>query len=431
MSPNKNNKHFLTALLAVGISFCSFTGGYGQGLGNSPYTILGVGEPYSDAFAPSAGMGNAGVSSSNGIHINNLNPALWVRNRYTTFEFGAIGQYKNISSNLANQRDFGANIGYLGLALAAAPKWTVGVSLKPYSFIDFESRVSGKVPNTIYDTYYYYSGKGALNKVSLTNAFQLGKYVSLGLESSYIFGNVRRASESQLLIGDGRDYLVSRTERNSYYDFAFRAGTAVRIPLKKDNKLNLNLGGTYTFGTNINARQTTSFELSNNSFPVGKPDTLTSNTLGGVTLPSQYRAGFSLEWPYKLTLAVDYEKQNWSEYRSFANTNDGLTNAGRIHAGLEYIPRITSTRYFDLVAYRFGFSHGQMPYSPAGLDLKDTNVSIGSTFPIGRGGNSFTLSLIGGQRGMVSSQSIKELYGRVLIGISLVDPTWFQKQKID
>ncbi len=416
-------------MLLTGLSG-SFPVANGQGLGNSPYTVLGVGEPYSDAFASTLGMGEAGVSSSNGIHINNLNPALWVRNRYTTFEFGAIGQYKQINSENASQRDFGANIGYLALSFPVAPKWSLGISLKPYSFVDFESRTNAKVPGTIYDTYYYYSGKGAINKASFTNAFQLNKYISVGLEASYLFGNVRRASESQLLIGDGRDYLVSRVERNSYADFGFRAGTAVRLPLKKDNKLNLNFGATYALGSEMNSRQTTSFELSSNSFPVGLPDTLTNNTKGGVTLPSKYRVGVSLEWPYKFTVAVDYEKQNWSEYRSFANTNDGLTNAGRVHIGLEYIPRITSTRYFDLAAYRAGFSHGKMPFSPDGMDLNDTNFSFGGSFPIGRGGNSFTLTLIGGQRGVVSNKSIQERYGRFVLGLSLAD-IWFQKQKID
>jgi hypothetical protein len=430
MSPYKTNKTFAT-LFGFFILNLLLPNTYGQGLGNSPYTVLGVGEPYSDAFSSNLASGGAGVSSSNGIHINNLNPALWVRNRYTTYEFGAIGQYKQISSPTAQQRDFGANIGYLALSLPAAPKWSVGISLKPYSFVDFESRTNGKVPGTIYNTYYYYSGKGAINKVSLTNAILLGKYISLGLEASYLFGNVRRASESQLLIGDGRDYLVSRAERNSYRDFAFRAGTAVKIPLKKNNKLNLNLGGTYSFGTDLNARQTTSFESSLNSYPVGVADTLSNNTKGGIRLPSQYRVGASLEWPYKLTLAVDYEKQNWSEYRSFANSNDGLTDAGRLHMGLEYIPKITSTRYFNLVEYRLGFSHGQMPYNPAGLDLKDSNLSLGASFPIGRGGNSFTLALVGGQRGVLSTQSIKERYGRVVLGLTLVDASWFQKQKID
>ena len=130
------------------------------------------------------------------------------------YEFGAISQYKQISAPNASQRDFGSNIGYLALSLPVAPKWSVGISLKPYRFVDFESRTNGKVPGTIYNNYYYYSGKGAINKVSLTNAVELGKYISVGLEASYLFGNVRRASESQLLIGDGLDYLVSRTERN-------------------------------------------------------------------------------------------------------------------------------------------------------------------------------------------------------------------------
>ena len=430
MSLYKTNKTFV-ALIGVFLLTFSLPNIYGQGLGNSPYTVLGVGEPYSDAFSSNLASGEAGVSSSNGIHINNLNPALWVRNRYTTYEFGAIGQYKKISSPTAQQRDFGANIGYLALSLPVAPKWSMGISLKPYSFVDFESRTNGKVEGTIYNTYYYYSGKGAINKVSLTNAFQLGKYLSLGLEASYLFGNVRRASESQLLIGDGRDYLVSRAERNSYRDFAFRAGTAVKIPLKKNNKLNLNLGGTYSFGTDLNARQTTSFESSLNSFPVGVADTLSNNTKGGIRLPSQYRMGATLEWPYKFSVAVDYEKQNWSEYRSFANSNDGLSNAGRVHVGMEYIPKITSTRYFNLVEYRLGFSHGQLPYNPAGLDLKDSNLSLGASFPIGRGGNSFTLALVGGQRGVVSTQSIKERYGKFVLGLTLVDASWFQKQKID
>jgi hypothetical protein len=430
MSPYKTNK---SLAVFIGLFLLTFvlSPTFGQGLGNSPYTVLGVGEPYNDEFASNIASGGAGVSSSNGIHINNLNPALWVRNRYATYEFGALSQYKEISSPTAKQRDFGANIGYLALSLPAAPKWSIGLSLKPYSFVDFESRTNGKVPGTIYNTYYYYSGKGAINKVSLTNAILLGKYISVGLEASYLFGNVRRASESQLLIGDGRDYLVSRTERNSYRDFAFRAGTAVRIPLKQDNKLNLNLGGTYSLGTDLNARQTTSFESTLNTFPVGVADTLSNNTKGGIRLPSQYRVGASLEWPYKFSVAVDYEQQNWSEYRSFANSNDGLTNAGRVHMGLEYIPKITSTRYFNLVEYRLGFSHGRLPYNPTGLDLNDSNLSLGASFPIGRGGNSFTLALVGGQRGVISTQSIKERYGRVVLGLTLVDASWFQKQKID
>ncbi len=431
MSLYNLNKFFLTALVGLTSLLLGHSESYAQGLGNSPYSVLGVGEIYSDAFSSNLGMGEAGVSTSNGIHINNLNPALWIRNRFTTFEFGAIGQYKQISSANASQRDFGGNLAYLALSLPAKPRWKVGISLKPYSFVDFQSRTSAKVPGTIYDTEYLYSGKGAINKVALTNAFQIGKYLSLGLETGYLFGNVRRASESQLVIGDGLDYLVSRNERTGYSDFSFKGGAAVRLPIKKEDKLYLNLGGAYTFGTDLNARQTTSFELTNNTFPIGTPDTLSNNAKGNVRLPSQFQIGASLEWPYKLTLAVDYSMQSWSQYRSFNDNNDNLTNAGRIHAGMEYIPSFSnSAPYFKKAEYRLGFSHGKIPYNPGGMDLKDTNLTFGTTFPI-NGGSSFTLSLVGGIRGVASTQSIRERYGRVVLGITLVDPTWFQQQRID
>ncbi|WP_247234416.1 hypothetical protein [Telluribacter sp. SYSU D00476] len=430
MSLYSRIKSLSAGLLLAGLFSTSFSALYAQGLGNSPYSVLGLGESYSDAFAASQSMGEAGVSVSNGIHINNLNPALWVRNRYTTFEFGTIGQYKQLAAPTATQRDLGANLAYLAIAFPAAPKWTLGFSLKPYSFVDFESRTTDKVPGTIYDAYYYYTGRGAVNKAAFTNAFQIGKYLSVGLESSYLFGNIRRSSESQLLIGDGRDYLIGRNERTSYGDISFRGGAALRLPLKENNKLNLNLGGSYSFGTNLNARQTTSFDLSNNSFPIGQPDTLTNNEQGGVYLPSQYRMGVSLEWPFRFTIAADYEHQAWGNYRSFANTNEGFANSSKFHIGAEYIPRFTSTRYLDLAAYRVGFTHGKSPYNPGGNHLNDTSVSLGITLPIGRGGNSFTLSLIGGQRGVISNQAIRERYGRVLLGLSLTD-VWFVKQRID
>lgn len=438
MSLYSRIRNVATSLLLGGLLLGFQSPTFAQGLGNSPYTLLGIGELYSEGFGSSQSMGEAGVASSNGIHVNNLNPALWANNRITTLEFGAIGQYKNIEAPSKSQRDFGANLSYFVLAFPVAPKWTSGISLKPYSFIDYESRNTGKVPGSIYDAYYTYKGKGAVNKAAFTNAFQIGKYVTVGLEASYLFGNVKKSSESLINIGDGKDYTATRNERTSYSDIALRGGAAVRIPIAKDkitklNKLFLNLGGTYSFGNDINAQQTSSIDLSQNTFVIGVPDTLTHNEKGNVHLPSQYRLGASLEWPYKLTLAVDFEHQAWNNYKSFSNSSDGLSDVNKVHVGMEYIPNIRSTTgYFNQVAYRIGFSHGNMPYTPVGQkELKDSNVSLGFSFPIGRSANTVTLTLIGGSRGVVSDQSFKETYGRVIFGLSLSDRDWFRKQKID
>ncbi|WP_229253743.1 outer membrane protein transport protein [Dyadobacter sp. NIV53] len=403
-----------------------------QGLGNSPYSSLGMGEFYGDGFSANTGMGQSGVSTANGFQINNLNPALWVKNRFTTLDIGVIGQYKAIASGTDRQQNAGGNLAYVALAFPVSAKWTLGASLKPYSFVDFDNSSTRNVPGTPFDAVYYTTGKGGVNKASITNAFQIGKYLSLGLESSYFFGNIRRASEVLLPLGEPPYYLVGISERTTYSDFAFRGGAALRIPLKKDNKLNLNLGASYSFKTNLNASQTSIFELSQGSNVItAASDTVTNEIKGYLTLPTQYQVGMSLEWPFKLIVSADYNSQSWSQYRGFDKQNGGLKNVGRVNLGVEYLPRFSSLSYFDNVRYRVGFSYGKTPYMVDNKDVNDTNVSLGFTFPMGRGYQNFiSIAFVGGQRGAMGTGMVRERYGRAVLGITLLEK-WFVKQKID
>ncbi|MGV3600185.1 MAG: hypothetical protein ACO1N1_03220 [Dyadobacter fermentans] len=391
-----------------------------------------MGEFYGDAYSDNTAMGGSGVSTGGGFQINNLNPALWVRNRFTTLDVGLVGQYKEVASGNLQQRNAGGNLAYLSLSFPVTPRWVIGASLKPYSFIDYENSFTRPVSGSTGIAEYTVSGKGGVNKASLVNSFQIGRYVSLGLESSYFFGNVRRSSDVLLYAnGAASDYLVSLNERNTYSDIAFRAGGTVRIPLKKANKLNLNLGGAYSFGTSLNATKTTSFELTQGSFPVALPDTLENNLGGSMKVPEQYQVGASLEWPFKMIVSVDYSHQSWSQYRGFGNVNESLNDVNRMHVGVEYLPRFTSLNYFDIVRYRLGFSHGNTPYTIGATKIKDTNVSLGFTFPMGRGyANFLSVALVGGQRGVNSNGAIRERYGKVVLGITLLEK-WFQKRLIE
>ncbi|WP_291198872.1 hypothetical protein [Dyadobacter sp.] len=423
----------------IGIVTLAITLGWGctnlakaQGLGNSPYSSLGMGEFYGDAYSDNTGMGGAGVATGSGFQINNLNPALWVRNRFTTLDVGLIGQYKDIASGNLSQRNAGGNLAYLSLSFPITPRWVIGANLKPYSFIDFENTFTRPVAGSPGVAQYTVSGKGGVNKASLVNSFQIGRYVSLGLESSYFFGNVRRASDVMLYVnGVPSDYIVSLNERNTYSDIAFRAGGTVRIPIKKENKLNLNLGGAYSFSTSLNATKTTSFELTQGSFPVATPDTLENNLGGSMKVPEQYQVGASLEWPFKMTVSVDYSHQSWSQYRGFGNVNEALRDVNRLHVGAEYIPRFASLNYFNNVRYRVGFSTGNTPYVVGNTKVNDTNVSLGFTFPMGRGfANFLSIAFVGGQRGTNSGGAIRERYGRVVLGVTLLE-RWFEKRRID
>ncbi|MCE7066706.1 hypothetical protein [Dyadobacter sp. CY326] len=399
-----------------------------------------MGEFYGDAYSDNTGMGQSGVSTSSGFQINNLNPALWVRNRFTTLDIGVIGQYKDVVSGSKKQTNAGGNLAYVSLAFPVSPRWVVGMSLKPYTFVDYTNQSIRDVQGTPFVGVYNTTGKGGINKASITTSYQVTKYLSLGLESSYFFGNVRKTTEVALIdyirardpnLDLTEEVMVSLNERTTYSDIAFRAGAALRVPIKKENKLNLNLGAAYSFGTSINADRTTTFEVSRDALPIINPDTL-DNVLGGrIKTPNQFQVGASLEWPFKLILSADFNYQQWSQYRSFTNSNDGLKDVGRINIGAEYLPRFTSLNYFDLVRYRVGFSYGKTPYSIGNNDVNDTNVSLGFTFPMGRGYQNFlSVALVGGQRGNTGNGMIRERYGRVVLGVTLLE-RWFVKQKID
>ena len=61
---------------------------------NSPYSYLGMGEIQKGENVTQMMMGGIGVSNSNGIYTNVVNPALLARNRWTNLEVGVNTEYK-------------------------------------------------------------------------------------------------------------------------------------------------------------------------------------------------------------------------------------------------------------------------------------------------------------------------------------------------
>jgi len=412
----------------VGVFFLQ-TEGFAQGFGNSPYSALGVGELLSPAYASNNSMGDAGVSYGSPLYINALNPALLAKNRFTTFEVGVGGQYKGLQDTKQSQRDFGGNLAYLALAFPVAPKWSSGISLKPYSYVNYQQNSYRYIGTSIYEAQYIYGGKGGLNQINFTNGFQVTKSLDLGIDLTYLFGNFNRSATSQLRIGDSRDYIVSRDDRLNFSDLNMRLGAAWKQKLKKDHYLNF--GATYKAQTSMATVRNTTIEiLSSSGSPVTNPDTLTQANLS-VKLPATTRIGISYENLYRLAIAADYERQDWSKYVGVSGNNENMRTGQSYHFGLEYMPKYNSTKYRDLIIYRAGFIYHQTPLVISGKPVDDMSVTFGLSLPVGRGMfNLINLSFVAGQRGTVSAQTFRERYGRVVIGFSLKD-NWFQKFKVD
>ncbi|WP_232074275.1 hypothetical protein [Spirosoma aureum] len=410
-----------------------------QGLGSSPYSALGIGELYPTGNATNIGMGGIGISNASPFYLNLQNPALLgSRPPYTVFEVGLVGQSKTLSQSIGNetqvQRDFGGNLGYLALAFPANSRWSMSLNLRPYTFVNYNITQANIVQLGQSVAEYNYSGRGGLNKASFATGYRLLKNVFVGAEASFIFGNITNSSDSRVIInqlGVGtQDTRVNRLSRANYSDIVWKLGAAWRP--KINDTWTLNLGATYDPSTRVKGSETEIYQQTTLAgLNLGPADTLQNNSTGRTTLPQQMNFGVSIERANRLLVGVDVGFQQWGKYRTINDQLGDLVDGMTVATGLEYTPKPTSNKYADLITYRAGFQYNKLPYQVKGTQINDINGSLGLSLPVGAYYvNHVTLSLVVGQRGVLSTSQIREQYVRIALGFSLTD-RWFRKPVID
>jgi hypothetical protein len=405
-----------------------------QGLGNSPYSAFGIGELYSPGNVTNMGMGDVGISNASSFYLNLQNPALLARRpRLAVFEVGLIGQSKSISQNISNdlksQRNFAGNLGYLALAVPANSRWTLSLSLKPYTYVNYNIQRFEAVPGTPYTAEYNYTGRGGLNKATFANGVRVTKNIYAGVEASFLFGNITNSSDARAITSTTGDIRVTQLNRANYSDIVWKLGAAWRPKL--NDTWTLNLGATYDPQMRVKSTQTNIYQQTSlTGQAIAAADTSRFNSNAQATLPQQMHFGISAE-KSNLLVGVDVGFQNWSQFRTADNLPGNLADGMTVAAGMEYTPKPTSNRYRDLITYRAGFQYNRLPYLTNGAQLNDVNGSVGISLPLGAYFvNHVTLSIVGGQRGVLTGTQIREQYVRFGLGFSLND-RWFQKLVID
>ncbi|MBD2755395.1 hypothetical protein IC230_21010 [Spirosoma sp. BT704] len=403
-----------------------------QGLGNSPYSALGIGELYSSGNVTNMGMGGVGISNASSFYLNLQNPALLARRtRFTVFEVGLIGETKSlsqyVSNSLQSQRATAGNLGYLALAFPANSRWNIAVGLKPYTYVNYSTQQRTAIPGETYTAEYNYTGSGGLNKATFSNGVRITKNIYAGVEASFLFGNITYSSDSKVNTDVTQtDVSVTHLNRVNYSDVVWKLGAAWR-PKLSDN-WTLNLGATYDPQTRVKATQT---DIYQKNYIGAIADTLRLNSDSRATFPHQMNFGISLEKNNTLLVGVDVGFQQWSQFRTPDNRSGNLMDGMNIAAGVEYTPKANSNRYRDLITYRLGFQYNRLPYSVNGQQINDINGSLGLSLPLGSYlVNHVSLAIVGGQRGVLTGTQIREQYVRLALGFSLND-WWFRKQVID
>ena len=428
-------------MILAGVAAMAASGAQAQGLGNSPYSRIGLGE-----FNANTGgvrqmsMGGTGLAAPNSVNVNELNPALLYYTSRTTFEAGYIGQYKTVKNATASSRSGSGTLGYFALSVPLASRWAAAVGLKPLSAVDYESNILQAVAGEAgSQSLKQYKGTGGVSEAYFGQGVRLAKGLTVGLTASYLFGTVDETTGTTVKIVNSTDPLVKSVDRQHtrYSDFAFRTGAHYRQKVGK--ALSMNVAGVYSFGHSLRGQQSNTQEREDISGSLISAPIQLNNGRGTTYLPGLAQLAVSLDNDKNWSLSLDVAQQQWSKFSSFNTAGPALSNTMRIGLGGEISPDPGSVEhYFQRVSYRAGVSMAQLPYQPGGKTLYDRSVSWGFAFPMPTASalESTTLSLgfTYGQRGntdVLSSgaSNVQESYIRGQLGVTL-NNRWFIKRRL-
>lgn len=165
---------------------------------SSPYSIIGLGDIEKSSFDRTAGLGHAGVALFSDRYALVANPAsnaFLERPSYRNpFYFDVAARYKNTgysgtaitstTQNVSNDLQFKR----ITFAIKPKAKWALSFGLMPFSSANYSFTGVKRIQGDNFTVAANYEGSGSSNLVYLSNSFLITKNLSIGVQSSVLFG---------------------------------------------------------------------------------------------------------------------------------------------------------------------------------------------------------------------------------------------------
>nr|WP_319512702.1 hypothetical protein [uncultured Draconibacterium sp.] len=387
----------------------------------SPYSIFGPGEIKNGGYGANLGMGGTGIALSSDNHLNALNPASYagMDSLKLIFEFGLEGKAYNISNSNQSLSGFEANLAYFALGFKYTPWMAGSFGMAPFSSVGYSINRENYIDGMNEQYTSNYVGNGGITRFYFANAIKLLKKLSLGVNTSYLFGplvqeeHLTGSSIVPAIMIERKDFL-----RSFYFDF----GLQYQL---KNGHTNYSIGATYAPKQSLNSKHIVTLYDSDYTIVQGqeyKTDYL--------TIPQTFGVGLGLT-KARLKLAVDYNFQQWSgvEYPIQA---EEFTDAHRFSIGIEGNPwevRAVNAGFKNWT-YRMGFSHESSYLKFDGVTLGSNEFTIGAGIPLYGAISNMDISITRGKYGTTASHLSAEKYLMFNVGFSLNEIA-FLKRVID
>jgi len=424
-----NKYRFSVLILFTIVIFNNITA---QNDNNFPYSMFGIGELSDLGYGRSKALGGVSTPLYSNLHLNPNNPATYTafNKNSVIFEVGINSKGYSIKSENDSYSGFDGNVAYIGLGIPFTKWWKTGIGLKPISNISYNIQSSSELVYEQDTTNFVniYKGEGGLNSLYFDNSFEITKFLSLGIKSSYIFGSIEKIksiSSSNILSSN----IILQKDKIIVKSFAFSSGIHIHKLINKN--IFLNIGATYALKSELKANNelfvTSLISTINNS----TLDTLIDETVKKdiLELPQSFSVGTSIILKNKYEFAVDYNRANWGDTKFFGEENN-LTDFEQFAGGFEFLPDFRSTKYYKTIRYRVGANMAKSYLVLDEKQLQSYEISMGIGLPIKKSANILNLTFSYGSRYVPNERNLlSEKYYMINLNFSL-HSFWFQKSLI-
>jgi hypothetical protein len=274
------------------------------------------------------------------------------------------------------------------------------------------------------------------------------KNLSLGIEGSYIFGNIKRTREL-ILIDDPLAKNVSRIVKTGVGGVEVKAGLHYKARI--NSKTKLSVGVTYKPGFSLDGKTSLQTKTFSQTVLNVRTSITTVESLkdisGSFYDPQSGTIGLALYRGSKWTYAADVNFIQLSKLRPFEPRDtviengeslfsgvDSLTDSWRVSAGVQYSPDTSSLKFFMRSQYRAGAYYKKVGLRINGSEIMEYGVTLGWGIPLKRVYRdrvpSAEVAVIFGQRGSLANSLTQERFIAARIGLTISD-RWFIKRKFD
>lgn len=396
----------------------------------SPYSFYGIGE---NRFKGTAEFRQTGGLSfhADSIHVNLQNPAGISALKLTTYAAGASARFGKLTTEQASEKAQRTTLDYFVVGMPVSKNSAISFGLVPMSSLGYRSRTSGLEVDGAGTRVEFYEGEGDVNRVYVAYGHKIGKFLRLGAEFNYNFGEL----ETQSVIGHSAlQYGVQEINKSSIGGFGYNFGAQVEFPVFE--KYKFMAGVSYQPEFNLKSRNERTFNTVT-IYDEGLYAVVDQRPMlmddHDITMSSKIKIGAGLarvnHWMIgaEMTL-LDGESQS---NRFTGPSNASFESGYRYNVGGYFIPKYNSfTSYFDRITYRAGFSYEKTGLVLSGKSIMDATAHLGFGLPIGSSISNVNIGFEYGKKGTISHGLVEDNYFGINIGVSLND-RWFVKRKYD